>query len=317
MFCPNCGNPANEGDTFCGTCGGSLAAAGQVAPPQPEQPAPAPDPAAAQPTQVMPPVQPTQQMPPVMPTQQMPPVQQAQPALAKSGSKTGLIVTLAVVGVIVVIGVVVGGFFAWRAFSGGAPEEVPVATTEPTTIEEPVTETVEPSGFASADEALAEQLPGGWASKVLTPGEDLIEYIIGPPNSEYVTVVVVAKQPDGTWLVESTRAFDPGALEGDSATLSPEEESRQLVGEFLYAVKEDRADDAHALTIEPFAADPASAAYSNGELTSIEVTKVKLQSDGTTVWVTSKETWYGSAESYIYVCVPTENGYRITDLRIP
>lgn len=316
MFCPNCGNPANEGDTFCGTCGTSLAVAGQVA-------APAPDSANAQPTQVMPPVPPTQVMPPVQPTQVMPPVQQAppaqpqQPASAKAGSKTGLIVALAVVGVIVVIGIAVGGFFAWRAFSGGKPEEIPVATTEPSTIESTESAPAAPSGFVSADEALADQLPDGWVSGVLTPGEDLIEYIIGPPNSEYDTVVVVAKQPDGTWLVESTRAFDAGALEGDVGALSPEEECRQLVGEFLYAVKEDRADDAHSLTIPPFSDDPASAAYSNGELTLIEVTKVKLQGDGKTVWVTSKEKWYGNFDSYIYICVPTENGYRISDLRIP
>lgn len=99
--------------------------------------------------------------------------------------------------------------------------------------------------------------------------------------------------------------------------MSPEDEATQVVGEFLYAVKQDRANDAHTYTISPFADDPASAQFSNGDLKSIEVVDATLKSSDGTVWVTSKEVWSWGTEQWIYVCVPTEAGYKIRELRTP
>jgi hypothetical protein len=144
---------------------------------------------------------------------------------------------------------------------------------------------------------------------------DRIVYATGPPASEWVEMVEVTRQPDGSWL-----AAEPYPIEGDDtsgATMAPEDEALQVVGEFIYAVQEDRAEDAHALTVSPFAEDPASAQFSNGALSSFQITDAQLQSDGSTVWVWSSEEWDWGTESYIYVCVPTDAGYRISELSIP
>lgn len=306
MHCPTCGSPLNEGDAFCGSCGAPVGAA-QSAQAQPTQPMPQPQPTqpAQQPTQVMPQAQPyaTPQ-----PAAAAPPV---------PGRKTGLIITLSVVGALLVVGLLVGGYFAFKAFT--TPEEpVPTATSDTSTpavdTSEPATPAT-PSGFATAEEALAEALPTDWVSAVSADDGDVIEYIIGPPNSEYVDVVVVARQPDGSWLVEETYAIE-NDMTSDSG-MTAEDEAIQVVGEFIYAVKEDRADDAHTYTISPFSEDPASASYSNGDLTSFEITDAQLQSDGSTVWVWSSERWAWGTEVYIYVCVPTADGYRISELRLP
>ncbi len=244
------------------------------------------------------------------------------PPAPSRGLGAGAIIGITLAAVLVVAGLGIGGFFAWRAFSAkDEPTDTPVAvdeTSEPGD-ELPPDPPAAPSGFATAEEAVADYSPQDWVFDILTDEGDIKEYVIGPPNSEYSDVVVVAKQPDGSWLVEDSYPFDVGSIEDDSgdSAMSPEDEATQVVGEFLYAVKEDRADDAHAYTISPFAEDPASAQFSNGDLLSIEVTDAQLQSDGSTVWVWSKEKWAWGTESYIYVCVPTNAGYRINELRTP
>lgn len=291
MQCPNCGNPATENDAFCGVCGAALTPAAQPTTPMPAQPQALA--AGASPT--------------------APP--------ARKRPNTALIVTLVVVGVIVVIGIAVGGFFVWRSLGA---DEAPVAkkttggeastTITPENTEDSSAQS-QPSGFATPEEALADSLPADWVSLATTEEADRIVYAIGPPASEYVEMVEVVRQSDGSWL-----AGEPYPIEGDDMggeTMAPEDEALQVVGEFIYAVQEDRADDAHALTVSPFAEDPASAQYSNGELETFEITDAQMQSDGSTVWVWSSEQWAWGTENYIYVCIPTTDGYRISELRIP
>lgn len=288
MHCQNCGNPAVAGDGFCGYCGAPLA---RTAPPPQVTPGwvatPASPPAAAPP----------------------PP----------TGASTGLIVTLSVIGVVVLAGLGVGGYLMVKALQGADPPRAGVvATATPTAT--PDAKATAVRGFPTAQEAVEDVLPSGWVYDVLRDNEDSIEYVMGPPNSEYTDVFVVEKQADGSWLVTDSHAFEAGGSDeagSQSTALSPEDEARQVVGEFLYAVKQDRANDAHALTIPPFSDDPASAQYSNGDLKSIEVVSAQLQSDNTTVRVRSRETWAWGTEEWIYVCVPTDAGYRITRLVEP
>lgn len=272
-------------------------------------------------------MQPAASQAPLQPTAQMPVAagyapgpQPAAPsgqatAQQTTGMKPGVIIALVVVGVFVVSGLAVGGFFAWRAFSGPGPD-VAISNDPVDTPPEEATQQPEPaSGYATPEEALAEYLPADWVFDAISEQADSVEYIIGPPASEYVEGVVVTADANGRWSILETYPLDTQM--GGDEIMTPEQEATQVVGEFLYAVKEDRADDAHTFTISPFAEDPASASYSNGDLLSIEITDAQLQSDGTTVLVRSKEVWRWGTESYIYECVPTQAGYRIREMRIP
>ena len=288
--CPNCGAPTNTHDSFCGTCGQTLT----QPPPRVEQPVELP---------------PVQQPTPAPPAQQQP-VQQAAPA---KKVPVGLIIGLIAAAIIVLISCSVGGFFAWRAISTGTGDQPPVVTTPPeTSTESPVS-----TGHATPDAAIESELPDGWVFGLMNDEGDRREYILGPPNSEYTDVMVVQRQPDGSWAVVDTYPLDLGELGGHSEAQATESEAAYVVDEFLNAVKEDRADDAHALTVPPFSQDPASAQYSNGNLHSIEILSATLQGDGSTVHVRTLEAWYDSTEEWIYVCVPTSDGYRIAELLFP
>lgn len=326
MQCPQCGAPVLDDDVFCGACGATIAPAAQpTVPLTPAEPEPAPAAYTPQPTQVMPqvPAQPT--YPPAQQpypgAQPYPPAQQpypgAQPA-PPAKSNTTLFVVLGIVAFLLVAGLAVGGFFGWRAYTANRqtqtateqPAAQPPAAGEEGSSAEDVT-----SGYATPEEALATMMPGDWVSMVYSEEAERIVYAIGPPASEYVSMVEVMMQSDGTWIALEPYPIDTGDYGGE--TLSPEDEALQVVGEFIYAVKEDRAEDAHALTISPFSEDAASAQYSDGQLTSFEITDSQLQGDGSTVWVWSSEQWAWGTESWIYVCTPTPDGYRISDLRIP
>ena len=108
--------------------------------------------------------------------------------------------------VILVAGIAVGGYFAWDTYLN---EEDPdpadlSAVSGPAETSSPADEgvadpAVEPIGWTTPEDALAEQMPQQWVYDTLSDDGEIIEYIIGPPNSEYLDVVVVARQPDGSW----------------------------------------------------------------------------------------------------------------------
>jgi hypothetical protein len=119
MFCKNCGVPLKDGALFCTGCGAS------VTPPQAGAPAPGPA-FAEQPTAVLPVTPP--QAPPAGPGPYVAPVQPPLAPVAK-GSRTGLTIALAVVGLLVVAGAVV-----FMAYSQGMFDKVEksVATADGT-----------------------------------------------------------------------------------------------------------------------------------------------------------------------------------------
>jgi hypothetical protein len=94
----------------------------------------------------------------------------------------------------------------------------------------------------------------------------------------------------------------------------PEDEAASAVYEFMYAVQENRGDDAHALTVDPFASDPASAQMGSGDFISFAVEGLTQQSDGS-FWVQTYQEWTWGDEYWEYWVVPTEIGYRIADMR--
>jgi hypothetical protein len=262
------------------------------------------------------------------PTQVMPPAQ-GQPAYAQPGyaqpqapkKKTGLIIGIAAAVVVVLIGLVVGGILIARNLADDAIQDLEATIEQPVVEDTTGDETVPDdgdtapamSGYATADEAvaaaLAEDDADDWVFQIYDEAGDTIVYWAGPPNSEWVSEITVQRGADGSWTVT-----DAAPLEfGGDVPMSAGDEAAYIELEFLTAVQEDRAEDAHGLTVEPFSLDPASASYSNGELTAFEVLAVEEQSDGT-VWVTTSETWYGNTESWNYYVVPTEIGYRISSL---
>lgn len=306
MNCPSCGTPAVDGDQFCGNCGASLT--------QPVQPA------------VQQPAQQTQQMP-AQASQQQPGAYQSPTAAAlpppPSGGSAGIVIALAVIGMLLFAGLAIGGFFLYRSLQGGETLDTVaiVETGAASTAATQATPTPVLIGYATVEEAV-EAAAGGWVYDMLGNYGDSMEYVIGPPNSEYTDVLVLEKQSDGSWLVTRSYVYDTGSPAPQSASAPPvaqqsmtaEDEATSVIGEFLYAIKQNRPNDAHALTISPFADDPASAQYSDGDLKSIEVLSATLQGDGTTVWVRSREVWTWGTEEWIYICVPTNSGYRISNL---
>ncbi|MDA3937350.1 MAG: hypothetical protein PF636_10965, partial [Actinomycetota bacterium] len=237
-------------------------------------------------------------------------------------NSAGKTIALTLVGVLLVAGVAVGGYLAWDTFiaekdadpAGSSAVSDPAETSSPadedTADPEPA---AEPIGWTTPEDALAEQMPQEWVYDTLSDDGEIIEYIIGPPNSEYLDVVVVARQPDDSWVVEDVHPYELGNIDADySAT--PVDEAEFVVELFITAVAEDRADDAHAWTISPFYEDPASASFSNGDLLGFTIVDSAVQADGTTVWVTVDEDWVWNVERYVYVCAPTSDGYRITDV---
>ncbi len=259
----------------------------------------------------------------------MPQVQPAPPP-PPSGSSAGLIITLVIFGVLLLAGTAVGGYFIWQSIHSDDGGQTAQETTTQTTTESSATTSPETDsakvGFSSPEEAV-EAEAGGMVYDMLGDYGDSMEFVVGPSASEYTDVLVVERQSDGSWLVTRTYAYDawsPGGGGGTSGgssapfsqAMAPEDEATSIVGKFLYAIKQDQADEAHGYTVSPFSEDPASAQYSNGDLKSFEIVSAVLQPDGT-VRVRSREVWAWGTEEYIYLCTPTDNGYRIYELELP
>jgi len=164
-------------------------------------------------------------------------------------------------------------------------------------------------GAATAAQALAEQLPEGWISKLVEDGQTSKTYWAGPITSEWATVCVVTRSRGGGWAVTDSYPFQGGS----DVLASDEEQARQVVEDFLRAVQEDRPLDAHALTIEPFALDGASAGYSNGDFLSFSIDGAEPVGDGT-FWVLTTEEWRYDTDTWRYRVVLTEAGWMIQDL---
>ncbi|MHB1016748.1 MAG: zinc ribbon domain-containing protein [Coriobacteriia bacterium] len=351
MQCPNCQNEVREGAVFCGSCGAAIPSS---APQQPATSVPATPVPTATPQQVTPnPQSPVEQaeyqrqmaeyqrkqaeyeqqkaayeqyqqqaaaQTAPQPTVTAPQPVYAQPAMAQQApkKKTGLIIGIVAVVVLVLGGLAIAGILIARSALDdavqdmGAEFETPVTGGEETPGEEAPSAT---AGYATAEEAAAAALAadgfGDWVTQLYQEDEGSATYWAGPPNSEWVSELTILKQSDGTWIVERI-----GNLQfGGDVSMTPADEAALTVTDFLTAIQQDRADDAHALTIEPFSLDGASAAYSGGEFTAFEIVSVEEQSDGT-AWVQTTETWYGTASDMWYYVVPTDAGYRISNVEV-
>lgn len=348
MRCPNCQAELREGAAFCGSCGATVPSAADVPPAPPAEPEPTPpaqpepaSPAPPQPTQPLP--EPTQPLPAAVagpaydqgayqqPTydpaayqqQSYDPAAYQQPGAPgvpagqpPKKNKTGLIIAIVVIVLLGLCGCTVAGLFMFTPIFGDRSEVPTTPPSDPVVIpEEPA---AEPIGYASAEEAVAaflsEQDIGDWVYQVYDEIDDTAVYWAGPPNSEWAVEIVVQQGPDGSWEVVSYEGLDFGGGDVSEGGLSPQDQAIEVVGEHLYAVKQDRGNDAQALTVDPIRSDPISAQESAGMLDSFEVTEARAQSDGS-FWVRSIQYWQWGTERWEYWVVPTEMGYRIADIR--
>lgn len=77
---------------------------------------------------------------------------------------------------------------------------------------------------------------------------------------------------------------------------------------------DNEAEYAHALTVEPFSLEPASAQFSNGDFLFFEIASVEEAFDDT-LWVKVEETWSWGTDRCRCHVVPTVAGPCINDLR--
>lgn len=279
MFCANCGTQSGGDDVFCGNCGADLR----------QQPRPGAQPAAVQPQQ---------------PVAVQPPPEVATPA-ARPASRKTLWIVLGVAGAVLVllVAVGVGGLLWYRSSSGTATQ-----TEQMPSVEESATPTASgATTYPDPEAALKSELPKGWVFQLVGDTPQQKEYWGGPPASEFTTVYLIEPEGDG-WAIVDAYPLEQG---GDVA---PEDEAAGVVDQFLADIQADKADEAHSLTVEPFAADPASAQYSDGMFKSYTIDSVEAAADGTFFVVTTQE-WEGAGtERWRYRVVVTEDGMRISEL---
>ncbi len=252
-------------------------------------------PAAATPQYQQPPAQ-----QPVYAAQQ-PAYGQQQPPVKKK--KTGCIIAVIAVVLVVLIGGCVAAYLIFMPFRQEITEIVPTPEVVATEVA-PIT-----SGFATPEAALESVLETDWVYKATRTTDERVTFWTGPPNSEYVDEIVVEKGTDGSWTVT-----DQSTIGGGDVAMTAEDEAKLVLSEFLDDIKADKADEAHKLTVEPFSYDAASASYSNGEFLSYEILEVDAQADGT-FWIHVREVWKNSTDNWGYYMVPTDAGYRISDLK--
>lgn len=221
--------------------------------------------------------------------------------------KTGLIIGL-IIGVLVVCGLVAGaGVVGWKVFKDSVAG--PSETLQPD-ADVPGSQ----AGHASAVEAIEAYLEDAgwdtWVYQLYNEAEGSAVYWIGPPNSEFVEQVTITQGSDGSWSVT-----DSGPIEYDEGAADENVDAAvATVEQFLTAVRSDRGEDAHALTTEPFSSDGASAQVSAGMFDSFEISGAVAESDGG-VKVETVQVWSGNEERWVYVVVPTDQGYRIAELQ--
>lgn len=333
MNCPNCGAEGQPGQP-CGVCGAVLPAGAAPTVPMDVTPPPVDDAAAAaqaayqaelaeyerqkaiydqQQTAAQAPV-PQQAYPPAGYPQAAP--QQAAYPPGTYGQppkkKTGLIIAIVIIALLLFGGCIVGAVLGLRAYNTRndgveLPVTTPLAPQAPAEPEAPVAD-----AYPDAESAALSVVEPGWVTKVVRDEGSTMTFWAGPPNSEWVVEVVVEEVSDGNWVVTDSYALGGGDV-SDGAS-SDQDAAATVLADFLTAIQQDRADDAHALTIEPFSLDAASAQYSNGEFKSWEIVEAEAQDDGS-FWFHVTEQWYDDpAEDWAYYLVPTEAGYRISSL---
>jgi hypothetical protein len=237
-------------------------------------------------------------------------MQRMVPPSPTTGGWSGAKIALIVGGAVVLVGAIAAAVVLLLVLPG-RDETQPVATATTvvaTTVPNTTVPTVAAPLYATPEEALQAFLDAGWVYKLVAENATSKEYWVGPPQSEFVGEVIVEPSIDGGWVV-----VESYALEMDEEVSAGDVEMAQnVVEDFLYAVMNDRAEDAHALTIEPFSYDAASASYGNGDFTDFVIEQVAPVGDGT-YWVYTAEQWYSNTEYYMYQAVPTEAGWRIRD----
>jgi hypothetical protein len=190
--CPYCNTPSPDNAKFCQNCGGNLVdrPAQETPPPDPSfggTPAAAPPAAPAAPPAAAPAPAPFPQPPPGEP-QVRPPKK----------SNTGCIIAVIVLGIaavfVAIFAVAIGGAFIF-------------ATRARPTIATPTSPSAK--GFATAQEAVKDQIDPTWAVKTESESSDDATILAGPPASEYVTVYTVEKDPDGLWRVKEVKFYEP------------------------------------------------------------------------------------------------------------
>lgn len=132
-----------------------------------------------------------------------------------------------------------------------------------------------------------------------------------------VFLFILKDDPDSQVAAATTTTLVPSSSSTSTSLIgsvykTPEQDARSVVEDFLNAIMSDQPNQAHALTIEPFSYDGASAAYSNGKFKSFVITQVQPVGDGT-FWVLTTENWYGNQNYFKYLAVPTDAGWRIKD----
>ena len=320
MLCPNCGAEVREDAAFCGACGSPVqqppaeADPGATAPLQAAAPGAAASDAAEYERQMAEYQRQKAAYDQQQYAQQMAEYQQQQATYAQQvppkKRKTGLIVALLIIALLLLVGCGVGGVFAFRAWNsrdaGTLTPDIGVTETDAST---------DAIGYATAEEAVQAQLVdsgvGDWVYQLYDEGDAVVTYWSGPPASEWVDEIIVQQNDDGSWSVLEVSSLDFG---GDVSDIGPSAEAEMVVYDHLTAVMEDRGLDAQALTVDPFHSDAAAAGVSAGGFDFFDITGVTEQSDGS-FWVATTQSWYGNSESWEYWIVPTEAGYRIADIR--
>lgn len=221
-------------------------------------------------------------------------------------AKRGIPVLAGVIALVLLGGAVAAAVFGVRALTSGSKQE---PTPESST---PATALALAEEFENAEAALTARLTqegiGNWVYEVDEEGEGYVVFIVGPPESEWVSKYTVEQGGTG-WAVTTTNSLvAEGTGEGTA------QEAEQVVSEWLRAVSEDRSADAQAFTVDPFRSDAASAQISEGGLTSFAITGSIVEADGT-FWVQTTQQWFGTAENWEYWVVPTEAGLRMADVQ--
>lgn len=321
MQCPNCNATVQDDAAFCAACGTKLV---PDVPADADVPgAPVPPPTAQHPTAPLPPSA-AQAAPPAPPAAAyqppVPPVGTYQPQTAQQPpkkSKTGLVIAIVAIVLVVLLGCCIGGVFAARTFWSDGVSSIEEITNDGVDSDSGngTNGDATAEGYATADEAVQAALDAeglsDWVYEVFDESDGVAVYWAGPPQSEYAYAISVAQYEDGSWYLVETAAIDEGMdtpADGVDA-----EAAQQAVLDYLWAVYEDRGLDAQSYCVEPFVNDSASAAVSAGGLSDFGISDYTVQEDGT-VWVRSYEVWYDEYQEWDYLVVPTEAGYRISEL---
>lgn len=188
----------------------------------------------------------------------------------------------------------------------------------PSTPSVVASQSIEPSGFPTPEEAAAAAVPAGHILEVAEESQNLQLFWAGPPASEWDTFVTVEKS-EGLWRVTKIEPWSIDEAENGSASAedAPSSagagEAESLIEQFLEAIRQDRPRDAQKLTIAPLHEDPASTQVSNGEFTSYTIDDVQPRGGGR-FWVLTTETWTYGIENWRYDVVSTRSGLRIRNI---